>query len=57
LIKAFSKFYIDGALFPAAALLLPWEKLPPAFVADRSDVRIQNSRIDDQNVDVDFLSI
>ncbi|KAH6914943.1 hypothetical protein BKA70DRAFT_1257517 [Coprinopsis sp. MPI-PUGE-AT-0042] len=39
LIKAFSKFYIDGALFPTAALLLPWEKLPPAFVADRSDFR------------------
>ncbi|KAG2013703.1 hypothetical protein CC2G_010583 [Coprinopsis cinerea AmutBmut pab1-1] len=37
LIKAFSKFYIDRSLFSVAALLLPWEKLPPAFLKDRSE--------------------
>ncbi|KAF4620067.1 hypothetical protein D9613_005226 [Agrocybe pediades] len=36
LIKAFSKFYADSTLFPLATSLIPWDKLPEAFIKDRS---------------------
>ncbi|KDR83782.1 hypothetical protein GALMADRAFT_236147 [Galerina marginata CBS 339.88] len=39
LIKAFSKFYADNVLFPPATNLLPWGKLPAAFLKDRSALR------------------
>jgi len=35
LIKAFAKFYADNTIFPPATKLIPWNKLPPAFLADR----------------------
>lgn len=37
MIKAFSKFWVDAALFPLATSLMPWEKLPPAVVKDRGE--------------------
>ncbi|KAF8165381.1 hypothetical protein B0H34DRAFT_236265 [Crassisporium funariophilum] len=39
LIKAFSKFYADNTLFPPATNLIPWGKLPAAFLKDRSALR------------------
>jgi len=39
LIKAFAKFYADDTLFPPATNLIPWHKLPPAFLADRGALR------------------
>ncbi|KAF7359219.1 Glutathione s-transferase [Mycena sanguinolenta] len=39
LIKAFSKYWPDTALFPLAPVHLPWDKLPPQFVDDRSKLR------------------
>ncbi|TFK43570.1 hypothetical protein BDQ12DRAFT_731573 [Crucibulum laeve] len=36
LLKAFSKYYADTTLFPPAPSLLPWDKVPAAFVKDRS---------------------
>jgi glutathione S-transferase len=39
LIKAFSKFYADNVLFPPATGLIPWDRLPEAFIADRSKLR------------------
>jgi len=39
LIKAFAKFYSDNTLFPPATNLIPWAKLPPAFLEDRSALR------------------
>jgi len=38
LIKAFAKFYADNTLFPPATNLIPWDKLPPAFLKDRGAV-------------------
>ncbi|TFK28776.1 hypothetical protein FA15DRAFT_664830 [Coprinopsis marcescibilis] len=38
LIKAFSKTFVDNSLFSPASLLVPWDKLPPAFVKDRSEL-------------------
>jgi hypothetical protein len=38
LIKAFAKFYGDNTLFPPATTLIPWDKLSPAFLADRGAV-------------------
>ncbi|KAJ7507758.1 hypothetical protein B0H11DRAFT_1968551 [Mycena galericulata] len=39
LIKAFAKHWADTVLFPLAPALLPWEKMPPAFIKDRSTLR------------------
>ncbi|KAJ7744478.1 hypothetical protein DFH07DRAFT_834454 [Mycena maculata] len=36
LIKAFSKHWADTVLFPLAPAMLPWEKMPTAFIKDRS---------------------
>ncbi|KAH9483070.1 hypothetical protein JR316_0005170 [Psilocybe cubensis] len=36
-IKAFSKYYAESALFPPATNLIPWDKLPAAFLKDRSE--------------------
>ncbi|KAJ6599104.1 hypothetical protein DFH09DRAFT_1130130 [Mycena vulgaris] len=36
LIKAFAKYWADTTLFPLAPAALPWEKLPAAFIKDRS---------------------
>ncbi|KAF9462605.1 hypothetical protein BDZ94DRAFT_1260819 [Collybia nuda] len=36
MVKAFARYYADAVLFPAAPSLIPWEKLPPSFVEDRS---------------------
>ncbi|KAF9006419.1 hypothetical protein BDQ17DRAFT_1351698 [Cyathus striatus] len=36
LIKTFSKFYADNALFPLLVSLLPWDQLPAPFLEDRS---------------------
>jgi hypothetical protein len=38
LIKALSRHYVDTFLFPASANLIPWSKVPPAFIKDRSEV-------------------
>ena len=38
LIKAFAKFYADNTIFPPATELIPWNKLPPPFLADRGAV-------------------
>lgn len=38
MIKAFAQSYTDKMVFPLAAGMLPWEKLPEAFLKDRSDV-------------------
>jgi glutathione S-transferase len=38
LLKAFSKFYADRTLFPLAVTFIEWDKLPKAFVEDRSKV-------------------
>jgi hypothetical protein len=35
---AFSKFYADRTLFPLAVTFIEWDKLPKAFVEDRSKV-------------------
>ncbi|PPQ94960.1 hypothetical protein CVT25_003932 [Psilocybe cyanescens] len=37
LIKAFSKFYAENTLFPPVTNLLPWDKVPAAFLKDRSE--------------------
>ncbi|KAJ7498962.1 hypothetical protein FB451DRAFT_1203674 [Mycena latifolia] len=39
LVKAFAKYWADATLFPLAPALLPWEKLPAAFIKDRSTLR------------------
>ncbi|KAL1723372.1 hypothetical protein EV715DRAFT_190629 [Schizophyllum commune] len=39
LVKAFAQFYADSALFPTAVPFVPWDKVPAAFLADRSKVR------------------
>ncbi|KAF7332168.1 Glutathione S-transferase [Mycena kentingensis (nom. inval.)] len=36
LIKAFAKHWVDMVIFPLAPALLPWERMPAAFVQDRS---------------------
>ncbi|TRM57007.1 hypothetical protein BD626DRAFT_516652 [Schizophyllum amplum] len=36
LIKAFSKFYTDGTLSACVIPLIPWDKFPAEFIADRS---------------------
>ncbi|KAL1700174.1 hypothetical protein EV121DRAFT_295442 [Schizophyllum commune] len=36
LVKAFAQFYADSALFPTAVPFVPWDKVPAAFLADRS---------------------
>jgi glutathione S-transferase len=40
IIRAFSRYYAENALFPLAFTLLQWDRLPSSFVQDRSDVRI-----------------
>jgi len=48
LIRTFSKFYADNTLFPLAASLIPWDKLPAPFIEDRSKAscsKILQSRI------------
>lgn len=39
LVKAFSMYYGDRAVFASADLCLPYQKFPDAFVKDRGDVR------------------
>ncbi|KAF9534889.1 hypothetical protein CPB83DRAFT_843106 [Crepidotus variabilis] len=36
LINTFSKFYAENALFPLVPTLLPWDRMPDAFLKDRS---------------------
>ncbi|KAJ7725989.1 hypothetical protein B0H16DRAFT_1781529 [Mycena metata] len=36
LIKVFDKHYVDVVLFPLGLNLVPFDKIPPAFVADRA---------------------
>lgn len=36
LVKALAQFYADSALFPTAVPLLSWDKVPAAFLSDRS---------------------
>lgn len=38
MIKAFTQSYPEKVLFPLAVGLSPWQKFPPAFLKDRSDV-------------------
>ncbi|KAJ7047401.1 hypothetical protein C8F04DRAFT_5818 [Mycena alexandri] len=38
LIKVFDKHYVDAVLFPLGVNLCPFDKLPPAFVADRATI-------------------
>lgn len=38
MIKSFAMAYTDRTIFPTAARMMPWEKLPPSLVADRSSV-------------------
>lgn len=38
LIKAFSMYYADRAVFPPASQCLPYDKFPDSFLKDRSDV-------------------
>jgi hypothetical protein len=37
IVRAFSKYFLDHT-FALAALLLPWDKLPAAFIEDRNTV-------------------
>ena len=43
LVKAFAQFYADSALFPTAVPFVPWDKVPAAFLADRSKVRAKET--------------
>jgi hypothetical protein len=38
LVKALAMYYTDRAVFPLATTMVPWEKVPPALVEDRSKV-------------------
>lgn len=42
LVKAFSRYYLDQ-IFSLGASLLPWDKLPAAFIEDRSSVSFLQS--------------
>ena len=42
LIKAFSKFYADSALFLPTVNLLAWDKIPEPFLKDRGAVCLLN---------------
>ncbi|KAJ6500618.1 hypothetical protein C8R45DRAFT_1122839 [Mycena sanguinolenta] len=46
LIKAFSKYWPDTALFPLAPVHLPWERFPPGFIEDRSTLRDAPIRVE-----------
>jgi glutathione S-transferase len=39
LVKAFLTAYVDRSLFTTVTRLLPWDRMPEAFVKDRSAVR------------------
>lgn len=41
LVQAFTRHYADTALFPLATAFVPWEKVPKAFIDDRSALRGQ----------------
>ncbi|KAI5834539.1 hypothetical protein K523DRAFT_339697 [Schizophyllum commune Tattone D] len=41
LVKAFAQFYADSALFPTAVPFVPWDKVPAAFLADRSKTLVE----------------
>jgi hypothetical protein len=43
LIKAFVSSYTDRTLFSLAAMLLPWDQLPDAFIKDRSAVSLNQA--------------
>jgi glutathione S-transferase len=42
LVKAFLTAYVDKPLFSTVVGLLPWDKMPEAFVKDRSAVRYES---------------
>ncbi|KAL0577734.1 hypothetical protein V5O48_004283, partial [Marasmius crinis-equi] len=46
LLKAFARHYADTTLFPLATAFVPWEKVPKAFVEDRSSLRGQPINVD-----------
>ncbi|TRM68087.1 hypothetical protein BD626DRAFT_545308 [Schizophyllum amplum] len=46
LVKALAQFYADSALFPTAVPLLSWDKVPAAFLSDRSKTLVEQQLSD-----------